>query len=257
MRRGPFTVSLSGRKAWVALGSALCLALALGVSGCNRSAANGADPAAGNALAADGASPGGAGDASLANAPSSPVPVGSAARRMAPAPRIYTLEAGAPIRVRTTSTISTKSYQSGQTFVATLAEPIVVEDRVIAKRGAEVVGRVVNADPGGRVKGVASLTLTLASLETVDGEEIAIDTNNVGRQARTTKKKDATKIGIGAGIGAAIGALAGGGKGAAIGAASGGGAGTGVVLATRGEPAVVPAESLLTFRTQAPIEVRN
>jgi hypothetical protein len=252
MRRGLFNLDLSGRKPLVAMGSALCLALMLGVTGCNRGTANGADPAAGNALAAGEENPGTAGNASLGNAPSSALAV-----RPAPAPRVYTLDAGTPIRVRTTSTISTKSYQSGQTFVATLAEPLVVEDRVIAKRGAEVVGRVVNADPGGRVKGVASLTLTLASLQTADGDEIAIDTNNVGRQARTTKKKDATKIGIGAGIGAAIGALAGGGKGAAIGAASGGGAGTGVVMATRGDPAVVPAESLLTFRTQAPIEIRN
>jgi hypothetical protein len=63
------------------------------------------------------------------------------------------------------------------------------------------------------------------------------------------------KIGIGAGIGAAIGAIAGGGKGAAIGAGAGGGAGTGLVLATRGDPAVIPGESQLTFRLQGPITV--
>src|SRR6266511_178751 len=50
-------------------------------------------------------------------------------------------------------------------------------------------------------------------------------------------------------------AIAGGGKGAAIGAGAGGGAGTGLVLATRGDPAVVPSESKLTFRLQGPITV--
>jgi hypothetical protein len=62
-------------------------------------------------------------------------------------------------------------------------------------------------------------------------------------------------VGIGAGVGAAIGAIAGGGKGAAIGAGAGGAAGTGTVLATRGDPAVLPSESLITFKLQAPVTV--
>ena len=52
---------------------------------------------------------------------------------------------------------------------------------------------------------------------------------------RSTKKKDATKIGIGTGAGAIIGGIVGGGKGAAIGAGVGAAGGTGVVMATRGE----------------------
>ena len=42
---------------------------------------------------------------------------------------------------------------------------------------------------------------------------------------------------------------------AAIGAGAGGAAGTGVVLATRGKPAVVAAESVITFRLNAPVTV--
>lgn len=162
----------------------------------------------------------------------------------------WVLSAGAPIRVRTTSTISTKSHCSGQEFYGSLADPLVVDGAVIAPRGSEVVGRIVNADPGGRVKGVARITLALSRVTLASGDTISVDTSRIGRSARATKKKDALKIGIGSGVGAAIGAIAGGGKGAAIGAASGGGAGTGWVLATRGEPAVVPAESLLTFTTR-------
>ena len=58
------------------------------------------------------------------------------------------------------------------------------------------------------------------------------------------------------GIGAAIGAIAGGGKGAAIGAGAGGGAGTAVVLSTHGDAAVVPAESVIQFRLEQPITVK-
>ena len=87
------------------------------------------------------------------------------------------------------------------------------------------------------------------------GRVVGISTNTITREAKNTKGKDALKIGIGSGIGAAIGAIAGGGKGAAIGAGAGAGAGTGVVLATRGDPAVIPSETVLRFALRAPITV--
>ena len=104
-------------------------------------------------------------------------------------------------------------------------------------KGATVYGKVVNADPGGRVKGVASLTVRLTELQTAGGDRVAINTDTYGVRAKTTKKKDATKVGIATGVGAAIGAIAGGGDGAAKGAGIGAGAGAGAVLATRGDPA--------------------
>jgi hypothetical protein len=157
--------------------------------------------------------------------------------------------------VRTTTAISTKTAKSGERFVATLDEPLASGDWVVAKKGAKVEGRIVESDPGGRVKGVASLTVQLVSLTTDDGQTVELDTSNVVREAKTTKKKDAAKIGIGAGAGAAIGAIAGGGKGAAVGAAAGSAAGTGLVLATRGDPAVIPAESALSFQLSAPVKI--
>lgn len=155
--------------------------------------------------------------------------------------------------MRTTSTLSTASVQSGQTFSATLAEPLIVDGKVLAPQNADVDAVVVNADKGGRVKGVASISVRLTQLH-LDSGPVAVKTGAYTKEARATKKADAIKVGIGAGIGAAIGAIAGGGKGAAIGAGSGAGAGTGVVLATRGEPAVIAAESLLTFRLTAPAQ---
>ena len=82
-----------------------------------------------------------------------------------------------------------------------------------------------------------------------------IATNTFTREADATKGKDAAKVAIGTGVGAAIGAITGGGKGAAIGAAAGGGAGTGVVLATHGDAAVIPSESVLTFALRAPLTI--
>jgi hypothetical protein len=169
--------------------------------------------------------------------------------------RSYTLDAERPLAVFTTTTLSTKTSETGEKFIATLAEPIVDGDWVIAKKGARVEGVIVDSDPGARVKGVASIAVTLESLALADGRTVPITTSRYTREAKSTKKKDATKIGIATGVGAAIGAIAGGGKGAAIGAGVGGGAGTGAVLATRGDPAVIPAETRVRFTLRSPLTI--
>ncbi|MCW5976510.1 MAG: hypothetical protein KIT09_00460 [Bryobacteraceae bacterium] len=177
-------------------------------------------------------------------------------RPPAPPPaRTATLEAGAAIVVRTTSEISTKTAADGERFTAHLEKPITSGGWVIAPRGAQVEGVVADTDPGGRVKGRASLTLRLTRLTTADRQTIAIDTTSFGQEAKSGVKKDAAKVGIASGVGAAIGAIAGGGKGAAIGAAAGAAGGGGVVAATRGEAATIPAESVLTFELVSPVKI--
>ncbi len=169
-------------------------------------------------------------------------------------PPPVTIGEGTRIQIRTETTLSTKSAKTGDAFAATLAEPIVVDGKEVAPRGSQVEGRVVNSDPGGRVKGLATISVRLTQLHLGD-RDVAINTGVIARRAHTTKRKDAAEVGIGAGIGAAIGAIAGGGQGAAIGAASGGAAGGGVVLATHGDPAAIAAESVLTFKLTAPVTV--
>ncbi|MBI1955774.1 MAG: hypothetical protein HYS38_05225 [Acidobacteria bacterium] len=185
---------------------------------------------------------------------------GSPAGSKAPAPsssqpRIVSLAVGTALKVRTTNAISTESHKTGDTFIAMLEEPLVEGDWVIAPKGSTVKGRVVDADKGGRVQGVAHLTLALDLLHTAEGEIIEIATNPVTVEAQSTKGKDAAKIAVGTGVGAAIGAIAGGKKGAGIGAATGAGAGTGVVLATRGDAAEVASETVLNFELNSPVTV--
>jgi len=172
-----------------------------------------------------------------------------------PPPRTFTLKSGTPLSVFTTAAISTKTHATGDAFSAVLAKGIVDGDWVIAKEGAKVEGTVVESDPGGKVKGVASMTLALKKLTLADGRIVDLDTSSVSQEAKTSKGKDAKKIGIGAGIGTAIGAIAGGGKGAAIGAAVGGGAGTAAALGTRGDPAEVASEAELKFTLSSPITI--
>jgi hypothetical protein len=168
---------------------------------------------------------------------------------------LLTLPEGMPLVVRTTSALSTKTQVAGQSFIAHLDQPLVLNGREVLPRGAELEGVVVESDKGGRVKGVATISVRMTHLITPGGRSVDISTSTITHDANATKKKDAVKIGIGSGVGAAIGAIAGGGKGAAIGAAAGGGAGTGVVLGTHGDAAVIPSESVLHFTLRSPVGV--
>ncbi|HYP06742.1 MAG TPA: hypothetical protein VER03_10975 [Bryobacteraceae bacterium] len=180
------------------------------------------------------------------------------AEKPAPPPRIpktVTIPAGTLLSVRVDQRLSSDMIQSGDSFRASLDQPLVVDGAVIAERGARIEGRVAESDAGGRVRGTASMALELVRLNTSDGQRVRLQTEGFTKRAERSTKKDAAKVGIGAGLGAAIGAIAGGGKGAAIGAGIGGAAGTGAVMTSRGEPVEIPAETRLTFRIREPITI--
>lgn len=179
-------------------------------------------------------------------------PQPAAARRD---PRTVTIPLGTVLHVRLLERLSTESNTEGDEFSATLDAPLIIDGFVIAERGARAEGKVVSADKGGKVKGVAQLSLMLTQFRSSDGQIVKVQTDSFVREAEKSAKKDALKVGIGAGIGAAIGAIAGGGRGAAIGAGAGSAAGTGAVLATRGEPAELASETRLSFRLSAPVAV--
>jgi hypothetical protein len=164
-----------------------------------------------------------------------------------PAPQV-TLTAGTLITVRTIEALSTERNQGGDTFTATLDQPLVADGFVIAERGARLEGRIVSAQRAGRVTGLADLSLELVQLKTSDGQRVPIETQTFVKRGETSKGQDAAKIGTVAAIGAVIGAVAGGGKGAAIGAGAGGAAGAGTVMGTRGKAVVLPPETKISFR---------
>ncbi len=186
-------------------------------------------------------------------APETPTP--QPAAPPPPQPHVVELAAGTNLVVRLAEPLSTDDNYTNDAFRATLDEPIIREGFIIAEKGSKVLGRVVEADKAGRVRGVASLRIALSEINTTDGQRISVSTNQVEKQGAKGAGKDAAKIAGGAALGAIIGALGGGGKGAAIGAGAGGAAGTGVVLATRGKAAVIPNESRLTFQLATPVTI--
>lgn len=191
--------------------------------------------------------------ATPAPAPAAAAPAPAPAPPPPPKPKVAHLAAGQAITIRTTRELSTKTAKTGDPFSAILEEPIATADWVVAAAGAKVDGRIVEADKGGRVKGKASLSLELTSLTLADGRKIDIVTSPVSNEAAANKGKNAAKVGVAAGAGAAVGAIAGGGKGALIGGLVGAGAGT----ALRGDAAEIPAEAVIAFELRSPITIQE
>jgi len=174
--------------------------------------------------------------------------------KVRPAPKAM-IPAGTKLRVTLLEGVSSDKSRAGDLFLTSLNEAVVVNGRTVLPKGTKVRGRVVDAIESGRVKGRASLELTLTQIVRDEGPSVNISTKPYTAVAEATKKRDAGIIGGAAGIGAAIGALAGGGKGAAIGAGVGAGAGTGTVLATKGKEIHYGPEQRLTFTLADSIEI--
>ena len=165
------------------------------------------------------------------------------------------IPAGTRLRVTLLDSVSSDKSRTGDHFAASLAEPVVIDGEAVLRKGTRLRGRVVEAKGSGRVKGRASIELRLTELTFNDGKSVEIVTKTYSAVAQATKKRDAAIIGGGAGLGAVIGAIAGGGKGALLGAAVGGGTGTGAVLVTKGKEIRYPAETRLQFTLSRPIEI--
>jgi hypothetical protein len=141
------------------------------------------------------------------------------------------------------------------TVRATLRRAITIDGAQVLPAGTEVVGAVTNAQRSARVKGRAKIAFRFTSLQHA-GDRYDIRTEAISRTAAATKGEDATKIGVGAGAGAAVGALLGGGSGAAKGAAIGGAGGTGVVLATRGKEVRLGPGADVNTKLTSPLTIR-
>ena len=157
------------------------------------------------------------------------------------------IPAGTDIVVRMIDAVDSEQNRVGQTFQASLDEPVMVNGATLIPRGADVVVKLVDDKESGKLTGRTELTLDLVSVK-VNDKMVDVNTQTVTQSSSSRGAKTAKMATGGAALGAIIGAIAGGGKGAAIGAASGAGAGTAVGVVTRGQRVHIPSETRLTFR---------
>jgi len=156
------------------------------------------------------------------------------------------LPAGTNLVVRMIDAVDSETARVGQTFAASLDQPVMLNGETVIPRGADVSVKLVDAKESGKLTGRAELALSLMSVR-VNGRMTDINTQNVNRESSSRGEKTAKVAGGTAAVGAVIGAIAGGGKGAAIGAGAGAAAGAGSQVITKGQTIRIPSETRLTF----------
>ena len=177
------------------------------------------------------------------------------AQAAAPPSGPVTLSSGLLLPIRTGEPLDSKKVKPGDYFQGTVAQSIYVGNVLAIPRGAQVTGRVVDVKKPGELKGGASIALQLTTLN-LGGNSYSLatdtfDTSSPGKGGYTA----GNTVGAAA-LGAAIGAIAGGGPGAAIGAVAGTGVGLGASAATPGPRSIVPPESLISFHLTSPATVQ-
>lgn len=187
-----------------------------------------------------------------------------------------TLPAGTALQLKLNNTLSTRSSNPGDTFTATVTEPVTSADHatVLIPRGSTVEGRVASVTRGGSISGTSRLQLNFDQLRLPNGSSIPLNaqlsgihqqqgvgnvitgspstTNEGGVQQSKTRRTVGTAAAGGA-VGALIGAIAGGGKGAGIGTLVG--AGLGVVLADKNGALDLPAGTPITITLSQPLRL--
>ena len=156
--------------------------------------------------------------------------------------------------MRTIDSVDSERDRRGQTYRASIDQPVIVNGQTVVPRGADAVIMLSDSQQSGKIEGKAVLTLELRSI-TINGRTYDSTSSTVSRESGSRGSRSAKVIGGTAALGAIIGAIAGGGKGAAIGAGSGAAVGTAAQVVTSGQKVKVPAETLLTFTLQNSLDL--
>jgi len=167
-----------------------------------------------------------------------------------------TIPAGESLLIRMIDGVDSSKNQVGDIFHASLETDLNVNGTPVARKGADVYGRLAQAKEAGHFAGSSELQLELTRI-VIDGQDYPVVSSDYTLQGKGRGKNTAEKVGGGAALGAIIGGIAGGGKGAAIGAGVGAGAGGTVQVLTRGQQVKVPSETVLEFRLQQSVTVTS
>ena len=158
--------------------------------------------------------------------------------------------------------IDTKVSQNNDRFRLTVQSPD-------AFRGAIIEGYISGVGRSGQISGRSNVTFNFQKITLRDGKaydfagnlqgikdtfgkDVKVDTEGTAKGGSQTKET-VKRGGIGAGIGAIIGAIAGGGQGAAIGAIIGGGAGAGSVAIQGRDDIQLQKGSVMTVTSSSPV----
>jgi hypothetical protein len=165
-----------------------------------------------------------------------PGPVAAAPQPSAAGASGITIPADTRVTIRMIDSVDSDTARLGQTFKASLDEPLEVNGQVVAPRGADVSTKLVRDEQSGKIEGRTVLTLALASI-TINGQPVDVTSTDVTQESASRGSKSAKVIGGTAALGTIIGA---------------GGA---VQVFTSGQKVKIPSETRLTFRLQSPVQL--
>jgi len=184
-----------------------------------------------------------------------PAPAGAQQANNATQPAPVVVPAGTVLRIRVNQSISVKTSHAGNAFDGTIVDPVAVNGVEVIPASSIARGRVVAAHRRGHFKGRSVLELTLTGLD-VNGRGYQLDTGTLVRTKKGKGKRTAAFIGGGTGVGMLIGGVASGGVGLLIGGLSGAGAGTLGAAFTGNRDIDIPAETVMSFRLDQPIQLQ-
>jgi hypothetical protein len=171
-----------------------------------------------------------------------------------PATGPVTILPGTVLQVRTNEAVGTRKAKAGETLDFTVIRDVAVEGVLAIPRGATVHGVVTESKKAGDLGGSPILALKLTSLD-LDGQNYPLDSDQF-KVKGPNKAGQTVGSAVGGGIiGTIIGCAVGRGVGCAVGAGAGVAAGTAASAASHGPGVWIPAEALVTFRTNSPLTV--
>jgi len=165
-----------------------------------------------------------------------------------------TVPEGTEMQVRLDTPLSSRTARAEDRFEGTLMMPVYVDDRMVIPAGARVRGTVVSAEPADRPARGGKLDLAFNSLELEGNPRVDIRSRVVSISENMDRSETGQKAGMGAALGALLGSVIGGKKGALLGLIVGGAGGA---ITTRGEEVELPEGTILTLRTERPVNLRR
>ena len=163
----------------------------------------------------------------------------------------FTVKAGTHILLSLVNSLNTKKSRAGDRVYLRTAVPVAVSNRVIIPRGSDVAGTLVESQPAKSKKGELYIRFDSLTLPNGATRDLLSRPNgsSEGKLASGDTGDDVRRTATGAGVGAAVGGIAGAaaghpGMGLGIGGLAGAAAGLGGLLGKKPEPVLAPGTTM-------------
>ena len=100
-----------------------------------------------------------------------------------------TLPAGTNLVIRMIDAVDSETNRVGQTFRASLDQPVMVDGNTVIPRGADAMVKLVDSKESGKLTGRADLTLSLQSVR-VNGRMVDINTQSINKEGTFARRED-------------------------------------------------------------------